>query len=224
LRKSGPPYQMAVQAALAATPMWGPNYNIGASPSVYRAGGEGMGINNTGIILKCNKVIRGEDIGTRRVPYYSAYIWIILEICDPDNLIDWLDENEKWRYYLPLFEHGDIADGTTFRILKRALVRKAVSMIREIEGAFPQVDDRPGVYFRYLCAIDDPGAPPWHGLAFDVGGADGDRLPELLRAEADDAMRKRLFEARDAASEDRLESSCHLPELVGEFYRSLERP
>jgi len=186
---------LAVQAKITATPMWGPNSHI-TFPPVYNAGDPALGLTHMGLLLRCEETVTGPVLGAPNVLYYSAYLWIMFEIYDPNSTLG-------WRRYFPIFEHGNIADGTTFLVLKRQLVRKALSTIRGFE--------RPES-FRYVCAVDDPGAAG-HQLRFGMASAD-ESLRALLKAEAGAGMQT-LFEPAS------LKSSCHLPELIREFYLSL---
>jgi hypothetical protein len=94
--------------------------------------------------------------------------------------------------------------------------------MRAFEAAFVGGDGQPTVYFRYVCAVDDPGRDSIHKPMFAIGGdTGGDRLLDLLLAEADGPMRTRLLEPATEESKAMLESACRLPELVQSFYQTL---
>src|SRR5258708_26093068 len=147
---AGRPYALAVQTALTATPMWGPNCTYREVPWIFDPTREQAAERKlVGLLLRCDEPVRAKDLLQKNVPYYSAYIWVMFEICDPENRLNWWLK-QTWRRYLPVFEHGNIADGITYLFLKRALVRKAIGMIQGIEKSFAKPDGTPTAYYRYV--------------------------------------------------------------------------
>ena len=61
--------------------------------------------------------------------YYSAYIWIMFSIETMDGKPFF---PQQWKNLLVYFEHGNIAEATTFQTLKESLATKACSSIAEI--------------------------------------------------------------------------------------------
>ena len=152
--------------------------------------------------------------------YYSAYLWVMFVVLDERGkpLFD-PRQPEYWRGVIPFFEHGNIADGYTLTFLKGQLARKVIGGLAEL------LDKAPRAQFAYACAVDHSGcgAP----LKF------ADKLPGHEKGILE-ALRRELDDPRHAASKSsgRLHldptrlgvkySSCHLPEMIADYYRGVD--
>ncbi|GAC1313413.1 MAG: hypothetical protein NVSMB2_01280 [Chloroflexota bacterium] len=224
LFENGRPYGLAVQTVLIATPMWGPSLSAELKfPWLFNPLESDDAHKNMGLLLRCDQPLDAHNPLLQSLPYYSAYVWIMFEICDPnDRLRHW--RKQPWRYFFPVYEHGNIADGTSYMFAKQALVGKAVSMIQTIEDSFTPTRAQSDVYLRYVCAIDDPGGPiaDGHELEFmhTVNGQ-ADSIRGLLRAatQTDASRWPHLFDDPDPSSADMfIDSACHLSYIVENFY------
>ncbi|HEY6235273.1 MAG TPA: hypothetical protein VIW69_09260, partial [Candidatus Elarobacter sp.] len=68
----------------------------------------------------------GHTVDPQPLPYYSAYIWAMIELCDETGA-PLPSGDGRWRNLLPVFEHGNIADGETASASKQVLVGKVLS-------------------------------------------------------------------------------------------------
>lgn len=226
LVENGRPYGLAVQTVLTATPMWGPNLNSELKfPWVFNPLETDDAEKSMGLLLRCDEPLDAHNPLLQSLPYYSAYVWIMFEICDPNGrLRHW--RKQPWRYFFPIYEHGNIADATSYMFSKRALVGKALIMIRNIEEAFKPAAAQSDVYLRYVCAIDDAGGPvaDGHELEFShngIGNGQADSIRGLLRAVTENEPRRwpHLFDDPDPTSADMfIDSACHLSYIVENFY------
>lgn len=172
--------------------------------------------------------------------YYSAYLWIMFIVTDRDGRPFFTDK--PWRNLMPFFEHGNIADATTYQTLKETLVAKICSTMREI--LFRDHDRNIGLSLSYACAFDHS----------NCGGEECDMYPpaeiEFAPSEAvttrrrkarlleilhqtilgDTILAKALADGRIilplAPTPHRLDgiySSCHLSELIEDFYADLRQ-
>jgi hypothetical protein len=175
-------------------------------------------------------------------PYYSAYVWVMFEMCDASMEPLYSEMKDRWRVLLPIFEHTNVADGYTLNFLKRRLAEKAVSTIFELEAESGKPPTR---RFRYICAFDDPGT---------VENGDGKHRLLFRSQQTDEMLRKELFAGGQAAvdaawttTENRIRTiiyhnlnvwesqermfkpanersniitSCDLPDMIEQFYSS----
>jgi hypothetical protein len=102
--------------------------------------------------------------------YYSAYIWVILVVCQPQGRPVYRDEKDEWRNMLTFFEHGNIADELTFPMLKRQLVAKVRPSVEQILRV------KPDAVLSYACAIDDCGC----GVPVVFPAPPGQSVKEML--------------------------------------------
>ena len=143
-----------------------------------------------------------------------------------------------WKDLLVFFEHGNIADATTFQTLKESLAVKTCSALAEI---LQRSADRDKVRIRYVCALDHTNCapdcdvlfPPQDGLIGKGARPDDFRptrvieiMSEHIKALPEGHVLKSprldLPETGFPADDNEL-SSCHLPELVEDFYDDLRR-
>ncbi|MFD9733895.1 hypothetical protein [Umezawaea sp. NPDC059074] len=151
-----------------------------------------------------------------RNKYYSAYIWVIITVCAPDGRPRF---EQPWRNMLTFFEHGNIADETTYLLLKQQLAVKVRSSMEAI------LRERPEVVLTYACAIDDCGC----GQPVEYPPPSGESVRELLfvepwwarlRAEGWDG-RVRTELSGDARVEH---AACNLPFVVEEYQNRAQVP
>jgi len=149
--------------------------------------------------------------GTAARKYYSAYIWVIIALCDLNGQPRFA---EPWRNILTFFEHGNIADETTYLLIKRQLATKVRSSLESI------LRERPDVVLTYACAIDDCGC----GRTVEFPPPPGESMRELLFAEpwpnrlhadgwADRVRQELTGDARIA------HAACRLPFTVSQYQR-----
>ncbi len=143
---------------------------------------------------------------TTRDAYYSAYVWLLLVLCDGDGS-PLRGGAEPWHDMLPMFEHGNIADEGSYALLKRQLARKAAQFARDLSLSHP------GLRLAYACALDDPGP---------------DHPGKIHYATSSPSIREQLCielsSQTDLVSFRELETycACHLPDLIASFYRWIE--
>jgi hypothetical protein len=216
----GRPYPLAAQLALTATPMWWAKpYDIIDNPMWHPADASASNQNGTGSLLLRAETAHIVKDASSSVQYYSAYLWIMFEICDATGRLDWFQFGD-WRRYLPIFEHTNIADGSTLTMLKELLAQKAITLIKDLEEMFlPEGGGPPDVYFRYVAAVDDPGGNNTHSVKLRFGGADqGLTLREWLEKLADEELRQRLMSKQVAPETPaRPQNACYFPILVDRF-------
>lgn len=198
------------------------------------------------VFLQCDR----QDCDPREIGksarYYSAYLWIIFLIVDDNgNPFYPADEQTKissWKNLLCYFEHGNIADATTYQTLKENLIAKCCSSLREIlqrEGDMRRgTNGELGLKIKYACAFDDSNCGPDAGVRFPPaeipprnGGAPRkSRLIDIFRTsvEADAFLGSAGNSGRLILPEgprpqlDNPFSSCHLPSMIEIFYKELK--
>jgi len=103
--------------------------------------------------------------------YYSAYIWVIIVLCGTDGRPR---HSEPWKNMLTFFEHGNVADDSTYLMLKRQLAAKARTSLESI------LREHPDLILSFACAIDDCGC----GQPIRYPAPPGESMHELLFAES----------------------------------------
>src|SRR5262245_41806203 len=171
---------------------------------------------------------------TRRSSDLSAYIWIMFCIETLDGKPFFPDA--RWKNLLVYFEHGNIADPTTFQTLKESLVTKACSSIAEILN---RKEDQGRLRIRYACSLDDSYCCPQTGILFPPEQGILERpdarkketrlvdiMAEMIRRHPEPVLRsdRLLMPNAPRPQSDNPYSSCSLPEIVEEFYRDLRNP
>jgi hypothetical protein len=226
---------MAAPFKIKGTFTWGPVLDDDEVPQAQKLiqGGTILPNPNNGrIVLRCAE--RDVTSNTEKSSkYYSAYIWIMFSIETMDGKPFF---PERWKNLLVYFEHGNIAEATTFQTLKESLATKACSSIAEILN---RSSDRDRVRIRYACSLDDPFCCPETGMVFPpekgiLEGAGARRketrlveiMADLISRHPEAVLRsERLLLPTAARPEDHNQySSCALPEIVEEFYRDLRSP
>lgn len=210
------------------------------------------------VFLECQKrdvEPRDQKTSSR---YYSAYLWVIFVIMDVNGEPFYKLDHElkstrrtgmnksgpikiqSWKNLLPFFEHGNIADATTYQTLKENLARKICSSLREIlERDYDCKLGKSGkqeLKLQYACAFDDSNCGLGHDIIFKPAEVLGDknrksRLRDILWQYIvnDDVLRAAVDRTRlllpesSPSSEENTFSSCHLPAMIEVFYKELER-
>ncbi len=226
---------MAAPFVIKGTFTWGPVLDDDEVPQAQKLiqGGTILPNPRNGrIVLRCAE--RDVTSNTEKSSkYYSAYIWIMFSIETMDGKPFF---PERWKNLLVYFEHGNIAEATTFQTLKESLATKACSSIAEILN---RSSDRGRVRIRYACSLDDPFCCPETGMVFppEKGILDGegarrketrlvDIMVDMISRHPEAVLRsERLLMPTSARPGDHNQySSCALPEIVEEFYRDLRSP
>lgn len=217
---------------------WGPA--LGATvPDAQRLVQGGMLLQSSAngrIILECDATGVEAAAPADAPNYYSAYIWIMFRLETPEGQSFFPEA--RWKDLLVFFEHGNIADPTTFQTLKESLAAKTCSALTEL---LEREADRGKVCVRYICALDhsycgpkcDVLFPAQEGLLGRSAQPSAMRSTRTIEIMADAVKRlpddhvlrsKRvMLPSTLLPPEDNAFSSCHLPLMVEEFYRDLRR-
>ncbi len=188
---------------------------------------------NGRIVLECREGDVEIADASDSPKYYSAYLWIMFVISDSDGKPHF---PQRWKNVLVYFEHGNIADATTYQTLKENLISKVCSSLTEI---LSRKSDDGRVAIRYACAFDDSYCGPKDGVLFSphqgLAGAQGAsaykkaRLVDILRqATSKLGTNHPLTSGRLCLPETPRPSapneygSCQLPEIIEEFYGALQ--
>ena len=150
--------------------------------------------------------------------YYSAYIWVMFAIVDRAGKPFFA---RGWRNLLPFFEHGNIADASTYFELKRLLAVKVCTALADI------LKRDPAVYLRLACAYDQSLCSHPHGAMYPP--PPGELISDLLRSQitssaafADPAFSARLVLPTEAEIDNGHEyTACDLPERIEEYFDDL---
>jgi hypothetical protein len=227
---------MAAPFVIKGTFTWGPVLEDGEVPpaqELIRGGTIRPSPRNGRIVLRCAE--RDVTSNTEKSSkYYSAYLWIMFSIETMDGKPFF--PFARWKNLLVYFEHGNIADPTTFQTLKESLVTKACSSIAEILN---RKEDQGRLRIRYACSLDDSYCCPQTGILFPpeqgiLEGPDArkketrlvDIMADMIRRHPEAVLRSDRLLMPNAARphRDNPYSSCSLPEIVEEFYRDLRNP
>src|SRR5581483_8670214 len=196
---------------------------------------------NGRLVLECRHndvTVAGE--ASQSSGYYSAYLWVMFVIQDTrGNKF----HGEDWKNLLVFFEHGNIADASTYHTLKEQLVAKTCTTLAKVLGEFGAdaehgEGERGPISLAYACSFDDPNCPGHHALfrpepflrTSPAGGVAAEEVTILaMLRRAVSALpeshvlksgRLRLSELPGPDGENPY-SSCHLPEIVEQFYADL---
>jgi len=149
--------RLAVPAVLRGHFRWGPDYRpdqICRAQQQVRGDPEEPNSRGGRVVLECASN-RGliANRSTLSSNYYSAYIWVIFVICDERGRLFYPNANDAWKNLLCFFEHGNIADATTFQALKEYLIAKVNNSLSEILER-ERILGKP-IKIVYACALDD---------------------------------------------------------------------
>jgi hypothetical protein len=222
---------MAAPFSIKGTFRWGPILGDQVPPAQKSLQG---GATTGRIVLECNSESVNEVDTAASSKYYSAYIWIMFCIETLDGKPFFPDA--RWKNLLVYFEHGNIAEPTTFQTLKESLVTKACSSIAEI---LKRTADGNRLRIKYVCALDDSFCCPDSGIMFQPqkGILEGlsvhkketrlvEIMAEMVGRHSEEVLRSgRLIMPSTTRPEGpNPYGSCMLPEIVDEFYLDLRRP
>jgi hypothetical protein len=225
---------------------WGPSLSdaeISAAQALVRGGSDASRRQpmNGRLVLECrhNDVTVAGD-GSPSSGYYSAYLWLMFLLQDGEGRAF---HAEPWKNLFVLFEHGNIADATTYHTLKEQLVAKTCATLAKVlsehAGAAGAGGAQGPLRVTYACAFDDTNCGEGDDALFRP-----DRLGRTNRAgavifeettiiamlrqsleslPADHVLRSgRLVLPRaGAVGPANPYSSCHLPEIIEAFYADL---
>lgn len=137
-----------------------------------------------------------------------------------------------WADLLPVFVHANIGDPDALAFQRQVLVQNALELLRQVwserQRLFDRVDVAAGIQFHLVCASD------YTGCGCEVRFASAEPLTALLRARlaiehdsefaaavvlppANETEESRPWELRGFFS------SCHLPELVADYYAHVDK-
>ena len=225
---------------------WGPSLSdaeISAAQALVRGGSDASRRQpmNGRLVLECrhNDVIVAGSV-SQASGYYSAYLWLMFLIQDAQGRCF---HPEPWKNLFVIFEHGNIADATTYHTLKEQLVAKACATLAKVllendAGAGVGMAKGP-LRLAYACAFDDSNCGEGDEALFraerlgrtNSQGAiifeDTTILSMLRRAIASlpdsHVLRsdRLVLPSAAASASANPYSSCHLPEIVEGFYADL---
>lgn len=153
---------------------------------------------------------------------YSAYVWVLIAICTdrplesgkshPENAGgDVLAETQRlsslfaetadeWRYLIPYFQHGNIAEESVFNDIKRELAFKTVeSLLDQLRKAHRLGVD--WLHFAYAAAVDDNGDDVASPL---LVRPPGESISELLQTAVRE-RRRSLADLKNPTSADQID-------------------
>lgn len=142
--------------------------------------------------------------------YYSAYVWIMLEIVASKRWDKGVPD-QPWLRLVPIFEHANVFDVATYEFLKGQLVRKVVGFLKH------ELEADPSFRCRFACAFDltgcqtPPMVEPPNDLIVDL-------LDEAVKAAK---LGGCIHLEEDQWSDPDIFSTCHLPDLVSEMERAM---
>ena len=84
--------------------------------------------------------------------YYSAYVWVMFILCNNDKYRTPLypSSDQPWLGMFPFFEHGNIANDSTYALFKSQLADKTLASISRLL----EEDNSKSYVFQYACASD----------------------------------------------------------------------
>ena len=144
--------------------------------------------------------------------YYSAYLWVMFVILKENGRP--LFAGNVSQGLLPFFDHANIADGATYRLLKREFARKALGTVGTVLGGEPRLR------LGYACGFDDSGCGSPLRFA-QAAPRTRDLMAELLAGEFHRlAASGRLLLDADLGQDY---AACRLPEVIDAYSRGLDR-
>ncbi|MCC7059985.1 MAG: TIR domain-containing protein [Burkholderiaceae bacterium] len=219
-----------------------------AQASLFREDGFMFRHDSDGITLQVETVDR---VSNESRVYFSAYLWMIFLVTGsvdepgigprrlggkpwPSGASDQRGAARKarlWEDLLPVFVHANIADPAALEVQKRVLAQSAITLLQQVwarrDELFEAGDAQAGIRFHLVSASD------YSGCGSVVRFPIGTRLTTLLRERLDLEPDRAFADAVavPAAAGDpngrspalaRYFSSCHLPELVADYFDAVE--
>jgi hypothetical protein len=181
---------------------------------------------------------------------YSAYVWVMIAICDQDtvnpagdNLVfkfdrDKPERGEPWRGLIPFFQHGNVAEPKVYDKIKEELAAKTIETLM----TFLEQDldsGRRKIEFAYVCAYDDNGDPVPSGeeslpqSSEPLSDYPAKSIRELLEvslakyraresaeSSVEEDIKRRIHLKHDAVSSI---TACDLPVIAERYLKFIER-
>lgn len=136
-----------------------------------------------------------------------------------------------WEDLLPVFVHANVADPAALQFQRRVLIENATELLRQVwerrAECFDPEDVAAGIRFHFVCASDHS------GCSCPIRYPPADPLSALLRrrlaAEPDRGFAAAVCNDDDDTAATRpwglagYFSSCHLPELVGDYFDHVDQ-
>ena len=229
---------------------WGPSLSdaeVCTAQALVRGGSDASQRQpiNGRVILECrhNDVTVAAEV-SQASGYYSAYLWVMFLIKDAQGRCF---HAEPWKNLLVFFEHGNIADPTTYHILKEQLVTKTCATLTKVLSEAP-ADGNEGaangapLRLVYACSFDNSNCgegdkalfrPDPLGRRNGSGGVTFEDVTilSMLRRSIDSLPDGHVLKSdhlllpiASGLAEANPYSSCHLPEIVEQFYADLVPP
>ncbi|NJO32826.1 MAG: hypothetical protein HC869_06475 [Rhodospirillales bacterium] len=208
---------------------WGPSLSdseLCAAQQLVRGGSkpEQRQPLNGRLVLECEHNFVTDTDPTRSSRYYSAYLWIAFVIRSAEGA--YFFPEQRWKNLLVFFEHGNIADARTYGTVKEQLVTKVCATLTKILGD-PDRMNGLSMFLEYVCAFDDTNCGEGHKALFRPEVTLLSMLRGYLETLEDGHIlrsdRLRLPASTGPVSANPY-ASCHLPEIVEQFYADLVRP
>jgi hypothetical protein len=225
---------------------WGPSLSdteLSAAQVLVRGGSDASRRQpmNGRLVLECrhNDVTVAGSVSSSS-GYYSAYLWLMFLIQDAQGRSF---HAELWKNLFVIFEHGNIADATTYHTLKEQLVAKACATLATVlaEGDRSAEVGRPKSPLRlaYACAFDDSNCgegddalfrpdrlgrrTPQGGVTFEETTILAMLRRSLQNLPDDHVLRsgRLVLPTEGSSGPANPYSSCHLPEIIEQFYADL---
>jgi hypothetical protein len=203
------------------------------------------GIQRDGLLLQVDEVENG---GTAQPSYFTAYLWLMFAVAqkpEPGGALKRLSDDypeptdrpadrsgkKLWRELLPVYVHANIADAEALDMQRRLLVNNAVCLLRELWNEqpklFPKVD-RSRLCFYLVGGSDYSGCG--NQIRFPSRDPLVNRLRNRVAAEPDREFAAAIFlPSEDETNATRppqlalFYSTCHLPDLVADYYEYVDR-
>ena len=166
---------------------------------------------------------------------YSAYIWVLIAICEGagDNPVSegraksnyrlvHSGGQDLWRGLIPFFQHGNIAEECVYNDIKAELAGKVVdTLIRELKAPHSE-----SLHFAFVAAFDDNGDM---GKSQPVMSFPGESIHQMMQDVLKNRFAKdlslteitqRIHLDADAVSDI---TACHLPTIVQGYLDHIDR-
>ncbi|MBW8890116.1 MAG: GNAT family N-acetyltransferase [Fibrobacteres bacterium] len=146
--------------------------------------------------------------------YYSAYIWLMLEVTESSRWPEGIPPSDPWQRLIPIYEHANLFDEGAFTFFKERLAEKTIRFLEQAQ----ENDSR--FRCRLVCAIDETGcaSKPIHSFP---GFTISHYLRMILERKEHEDLRKRVNPDAPLGGSDL--SACHVPGWVSRFKREIGR-